>query len=185
VSCEWHEPVAPTIDSQIVLAPGSTFQSARQIRYSIISTSTRKGTPIHCHSNPENPYPWFPTGSKRKSDVHSASSTKEIKFTWSFGALKLRRGRWWCGTYLSRSRGRQEVSSIATYRWQRRPLGYECNHQRNLKIICGAKSNELILKSAQHNAPCPSCALTRSRHKLPSTSRLQMSAFPSATRRRR
>src|SRR5450631_189867 len=40
-----------------------------------------------------------------------------------------------------------------------RPLGYECNHQRNLKTIHGAKSNALFLRRANWNRICPCVAL--------------------------
>jgi hypothetical protein len=38
-------------------------------------------------------------------------------------------------------------------------LGYECNHQRNLKTMRGAKSNALFLRSANGSLGCPCIAL--------------------------
>jgi hypothetical protein len=40
-----------------------------------------------------------------------------------------------------------------------RPLGYECNHQQNLKTMRGAKSNALFLTRADCNQDCPCVAL--------------------------
>jgi hypothetical protein len=41
----------------------------------------------------------------------------------------------------------------------RRPLGYECNHQQNLKTMRGAKSNALFSRRANRNPGCPCIAL--------------------------
>jgi hypothetical protein len=38
-------------------------------------------------------------------------------------------------------------------------LGYECNHQQNLKTMRGAKSNALFLKRTNCNSACPCVAL--------------------------
>jgi hypothetical protein len=40
-----------------------------------------------------------------------------------------------------------------------RSLGYECNHQRNLKTMRGAKSNALFLRRTYWNRSCPCIAL--------------------------
>jgi len=38
-------------------------------------------------------------------------------------------------------------------------VGYECNHQQNLKTVRGAKSNALFLRRANWNRICPCVAL--------------------------
>src|ERR1051326_1290992 len=43
-----------------------------------------------------------------------------------------------------------------------RPLGYECNHQRNLKTLRGAKSNARSLQIAHRSSIRPWNALTSS-----------------------
>jgi hypothetical protein len=40
-----------------------------------------------------------------------------------------------------------------------RPLDYECNHQRNLKTLRGAKSNALFLYETKCSGHCPCIAL--------------------------
>jgi hypothetical protein len=40
-----------------------------------------------------------------------------------------------------------------------RPLGYECHHQQNLKTMRGAKSNALLLRTANRHRACPCVAL--------------------------
>ena len=61
-------------------------------------------------------------------------------------------------------------SGVSNLGWLRgvdlnhRPLGYECNHQRNPKTMRGAKSNALFLRRTNRNPACPCVALVISQN---------------------
>jgi hypothetical protein len=55
--------------------------------------------------------------------------------------------------------GRYQASNSLQTSLELRSLGYECNHQRNLKTSRGAKSNALLSNGFRRNPSCPWFAL--------------------------